>query len=64
MVKGNSQKLPSLDGWRMVSIPLVLLAQCGYAAGCPEELGQIIVEFNIGNPGVRFFFPLPPGSPM
>jgi peptidoglycan/LPS O-acetylase OafA/YrhL len=55
-VKGNSQKLPSLDGWRMVSISLVLLAHCVYATGFPENLQPGLDWFGLGDLGVRFFF--------
>lgn len=57
MVKGNSQKLPSLDGWRAVSIGLVLLAHATFTPGFPTLLNPIVLGwFGTGPMGVRFFF--------
>jgi peptidoglycan/LPS O-acetylase OafA/YrhL len=58
---GNQKKLPSLDGWRAVSIALVLIAHSKYAAGFPAMLGSALDGFNAngiapGSLGVRFFF--------
>jgi peptidoglycan/LPS O-acetylase OafA/YrhL len=54
---GNQKKLPSLDGWRAVSIALVLLDHSGYTAGFPGVLKPAIHEwFRTGGAGVLFFF--------
>ncbi len=51
-----SQKLPSLDGWRAVSVSLVLLDHCKYTAGFPVSLVQLLRPLSVGGLGVRFFF--------
>ncbi len=48
----NSKKLPSLDGWRAVSIALVLLAHSSYTSGFPE----VFHHGAAGGLGVRLFF--------
>ncbi len=50
------RKLPSLDGWRAVSICLVLIAHCTYAKNCPKKLNQILIYVDFGGSGVMFFF--------
>ena len=57
----NSHKLPSLDGWRAVSIALVLLQHSSFAAGFPAMLDSALSGFKAngiepGSLGVRFFF--------
>jgi peptidoglycan/LPS O-acetylase OafA/YrhL len=52
----NPQKLPSLDGWRAVSVSLVLAAHCVYSSGFPKPLIPILDFFGAGGLGVRFFF--------
>jgi peptidoglycan/LPS O-acetylase OafA/YrhL len=53
----NSKKLPSLDGWRAVSIALVLLAHSTFTAGFPTALNPLILKyFAAGTLGVHFFF--------
>ena len=58
---GNSHKLPSLDGWRAVSIALVLIAHSSYASGFPPMFDAALKGFHAngiepGGFGVRFFF--------
>ncbi|MEI6078838.1 MAG: acyltransferase [Verrucomicrobiota bacterium] len=53
---GSPCKLPSLDGWRAVSIALVLLLHSSYTSGFPSKLDRIINGFDAGVLGVRFFF--------
>jgi peptidoglycan/LPS O-acetylase OafA/YrhL len=52
----NSKKLPSLDGWRAVSIALVLLLHSSYAPGFLSRFHWPIMRFDAGDLGVRFFF--------
>ena len=53
----RSQKLPSLDGWRAVSIALVLLAHSTFTTSFPTALNPLIVNyFAAGSLGVHFFF--------
>lgn len=49
-------RLASLDGWRAVSIALVLVAHTGRLPGTPAVLKQILPWFFDGGLGVRFFF--------
>jgi len=56
-----SRRLPSLDGWRALSILLVLGSHCIYATGFPREFRGAVQRLFDGNPGdgnlgVRFFF--------
>jgi peptidoglycan/LPS O-acetylase OafA/YrhL len=51
----RSQKLPSLDGWRAVSIALVLLDHSGYTSGFPMALEPLVHGwFGTGPLGVLF----------
>lgn len=50
------EKLPSLDGWRAVSISLVLLSHCMYAGGFPPRLIPGWDAAGLGGLGVRCFF--------
>ena len=50
-----SSKLPSLDGWRAVSIALVLGSHSPRVANFPQSLAPIFKWFD-GDLGVRFFF--------
>ena len=52
----TSTKLPSLDGWRAVSIGLVLVQHSTMAAGFPPALTPWIKRFDLGSLGVQFFF--------
>ena len=52
----NPYKLPSLDGWRAVSIGLVLLGHCVYAQGVPATWRDWLGKHNTGGSGVLFFF--------
>lgn len=53
----ESHKLPSLDGWRAVSIALVLAAHSTYATGFPAALKPALTKwFDAGAVGVGFFF--------
>ena len=51
-----SERLPSLDGWRAVSIIMVLGAHCSFVAGFPEPLATPFRWLFDGGLGVRFFF--------
>lgn len=55
---GYFKRFPSLDGWRAVSILLVLAAHCKFAAGFPKVLDPPLLDpfWSSGNLGVRFFF--------
>ena len=50
------ERLPSLDGWRALSIILVLGSHCTYAAGFPPALGRFFFWAFDGELGVRTFF--------
>ena len=52
----RTSKLPSLDGWRAISIALVLLAHSSYTAGFPNRFHAVSDVFHTGTLGVRFFF--------
>jgi peptidoglycan/LPS O-acetylase OafA/YrhL len=58
MAKSNpSHKLPSLDGWRAVSIVLVLICHSTFTPGFPFRAGKLFALFEgFGMWGVRFFF--------
>jgi len=49
-------RLPSLDGWRALSILMVLGAHSTHATGFPEELRPLFLWVFDGALGVRFFF--------
>jgi peptidoglycan/LPS O-acetylase OafA/YrhL len=49
-------RFPSLDGWRAVSIALVLGYHCEFAVGFPQRLNPVMNWLFDGNLGVRFFF--------
>src|SRR5882724_7345116 len=51
-----SSRLPSLDGWRAVSILMVLGAHCQHVNGFPNALHGTFSWLFDGNLGVRFFF--------
>jgi peptidoglycan/LPS O-acetylase OafA/YrhL len=56
-VKEKRQKIPSLDGWRTVSISMVLLAHSTFTPGFPTVLNPLLLDwFWVGAVGVRFFF--------
>ena len=48
-------RIPSLDGWRAVSIALVLGMHCIYAVGFPQRFAAAFAWMFDGNLGVRFF---------
>jgi peptidoglycan/LPS O-acetylase OafA/YrhL len=52
----TSSRLPSLDGWRAISIILVLGAHCRFTAGFPPKLWPVFTWLFDGELGVRFFF--------
>ena len=55
--KATLSRLPSLDGWRAVSILIVLASHwADYASGFPSKLKPVFGLFFDGNLGVRFFF--------
>jgi peptidoglycan/LPS O-acetylase OafA/YrhL len=49
-------RLPSLDGWRAISIFMVLLAHSPLMPGFPKEWEKPFERIFDGNLGVRFFF--------
>jgi len=49
-------RLPSLDGWRALSIVLVLGAHTALTTGFPERLSKPFHHLFDGHLGVRFFF--------
>ena len=49
-------RLPSLDGWRAISIVLVLGSHCPRTSGFPPELRPVFQLLFDGDLGVRFFF--------
>ena len=52
----GSTRLPSLDGWRAVSIAMVLGSHSVVLAGMPPSLGKLLNRLCDGALGVRFFF--------
>src|SRR5581483_7089322 len=52
----NNRALPSLNGWRAVSIMLVLGCHSTMVAGFPKEYARLGLAVFDGNLGVRFFF--------
>lgn len=54
--KNDSDRLPSLDGWRAVSILMVLGAHCRYTVGFPSAWSVPFLWLFDGDLGVRFFF--------
>jgi len=52
----HPRTLPSLNGWRAVSILLVLLFHTGMVAGFPTAYAHLVFTVFDGNLGVRFFF--------
>ena len=55
-LKQLGSRIPSLDGWRAVSIIMVLGGHCKVVAGFPEQLKHGFLWFFAGDLGVRFFF--------
>ncbi len=51
-----SARLPSLDGWRAMSILMVLGAHCKFTAGFPSALTTPFLWLFDGDLGVRMFF--------
>jgi len=49
-------RLPSLDGWRALSICLVLVEHSLYTFDCPPKTGRFLQAYFDGSLGVRFFF--------
>ncbi len=52
----SSERLPSLDGWRAISILLVLGSHCKFTAGFPTALTTPFLWLFDGDLGVRMFF--------
>ncbi|MCX6893536.1 MAG: acyltransferase [Verrucomicrobia bacterium] len=55
-LKQLGSRIPSLDGWRAVSIIMVLGGHCKVVHGFPEYLKHSWLWFFAGDLGVRFFF--------
>lgn len=54
--ESKSSRLPSLDGWRAISILLVLGAHTMHTSGFPQEQEALFKHAFDGHLGVRFFF--------
>jgi peptidoglycan/LPS O-acetylase OafA/YrhL len=54
--KISTTRFPSLDGWRAVSIIMVLGSHCKVVAGFPKSLDRIFYWLFDGDLGVRCFF--------
>jgi peptidoglycan/LPS O-acetylase OafA/YrhL len=54
--KISTARFPSLDGWRAVSIIMVLGSHCKVTAGFPKSLDRIFYWLFDGDLGVRCFF--------
>jgi peptidoglycan/LPS O-acetylase OafA/YrhL len=54
--KISTARFPSLDGWRAVSILLVLGSHCKVTAGFPQSLDRVFYWLFDGDLGVRCFF--------
>lgn len=52
----HPNRLASLDGWRAVSIIMVLGSHCKFSAGFPDDLAVPFEWLFDGDLGVRFFF--------
>jgi peptidoglycan/LPS O-acetylase OafA/YrhL len=52
----DSTRLPSLDGWRALSVVMVLGSHSRYVAGFPAEARDIVGWVFNGSLGVRMFF--------
>jgi peptidoglycan/LPS O-acetylase OafA/YrhL len=52
----KTTRFPSLDGWRALSIILVLGSHCNMVVGFPNNLYSVFSWLFDGNLGVRFFF--------
>jgi peptidoglycan/LPS O-acetylase OafA/YrhL len=52
----SATRIPSLDGWRALSIAIVLLSHFEYATGFPGDLALSWGRWFQGNLGVRIFF--------
>ena len=55
-LKQLGSRIPSLDGWRAISILMVLGGHCKVVAGFPEQLKHGFLWPFAGDLGVRFFF--------
>lgn len=55
-VAAASSRLPSLDGWRAISILIVLGAHTMHTSGFPPEQADLFQRVFDGHLGVRFFF--------
>src|SRR5690242_18307376 len=49
-------RIPSIDGFRMISILLVLLSHIGFITKLPGNLNEILRTWNFAELGVRIFF--------
>jgi peptidoglycan/LPS O-acetylase OafA/YrhL len=54
--KISTTRFPSLDGWRAVSIIMVLGSHCKVVAGFPQSLDRVFYWLFDGDLGVRCFF--------
>lgn len=54
----RSSRLPSLDGWRALSILMVLGEHTMHSRAFPEEMRPLVTQLCDGHLGVRFFFVL------
>ncbi len=54
-LKQLGSRIPSLDGWRAISI-IMVLGGCKVVAGFPEQLKHGFLWPFAGDLGVRFFF--------
>jgi peptidoglycan/LPS O-acetylase OafA/YrhL len=54
--KISTARFPSLDGWRAVSIIMVLGSHCKVVAGFPKSLDRVFYWLFDGDLGVRCFF--------
>jgi len=52
----DSARLPSLDGWRAISIALVVGTHCKFTAGFPPSMDRSFNWLFDGDLGVRIFF--------
>jgi peptidoglycan/LPS O-acetylase OafA/YrhL len=52
----SATRIPSLDGWRALSIVIVMLSHFEYATGFPREAALSWSRLFQGNLGVRIFF--------
>ncbi|MFL5729495.1 MAG: acyltransferase family protein, partial [Cytophagaceae bacterium] len=49
-------RIPSLDGFRTISIVLVMIAHLTFSSSIPDWMQTILKNFSLGDLGVRIFF--------